>query len=94
MNIIKGNVFRGYNYSKKQKALFDAMKSGKTIAKITLSEEYKKVRGNNEIINFKATDYYAAIQSNSNGIEFDYVDGSSDCEITTFYMSWVESFEL
>ena len=93
MNIHKSKR-EEFNFDERLKPLFDRMKQGKVINEITLIDRYKKAKGNNIISNFKADDYYVAMQQNFEGNEkFDYVCGTSD-NIRTFNMNWVKSFKL
>jgi len=94
MEIHKGNCFTKFNYADNLKELFAAMERGLVIKEIVLNEDYKKIHGNATITDFKATDYWVGMQSDIKGNRFDYVDGNSSCEITSFYMSWIISFKL
>ena len=84
-----------FNFTINLNPLFEAMEKGDVISEITLNDKYKKARGENIIIDFEATDYHIAQQSNFNGSKhFDFVNGKSINNIDGFYMNWVDSFKL
>lgn len=94
-----------YNFSDKFQPLFDAMKNGATIKRITCmgGRKYKNDRTKDFVIEyFKATEYTVAFGRNSETNEYvdlvwtdapEYRPGRK-CPYIDFYMHWVISFEL
>lgn len=95
MKIHKGYKSEKENIPNGLEDLFHAMKEGKTISEIELSDDYKKIKGENIIIDCEPTDYWVGMQANGSTDEkYDYVDCKSKSKIKSFYMSWVKRFKL
>lgn len=96
MEIIQ-NKGQNLNYSPEQEALFEAMKSGKPIKKITcMRGTAKKDYPEHDFVlrNITATLYMAGIQT-ARGEEFDLVSFEPLVDgVGSFYMNWVRSYEI
>jgi hypothetical protein len=84
-----------YNFSDNLQPLFEAMEKGEVIREITLIDKCKEKLGENTILDFKATHYWVAMQSNGTNTEsFDYVNVETNSKLKSFYMNWVVSFKI
>jgi hypothetical protein len=84
---------RSYNFDERLKPLFEAMESGEAIKLITCTERFpgeSRLGDHFTIENFKASEYY--VNHFTLGINcLDYVKTNKE---KSFYMNWVDSFEL
>jgi hypothetical protein len=82
-----------YSFDERLKPLFEAMKSGKIVKSVTCIERFpgeSRVGDNFTIKNFNASEYYVD-HFNIGSNTFDYVRTDKE---KSFYINWVDSFEL